>query len=139
MYAPPPSTSNKKVAKIVVGVVGGIVLLLVLVVGGLLLVILQMLKSSEPYQHGVQVVAQDARAQQKLGTPIKPDYFFSGSVNVSNSSGNADLAIPVRGPRGSGTVYVVAKKSAGQWNYEKLELAIDGQEERVDFLPPRDW
>lgn len=138
-YPPPRSSSNKKAAKIVVGIVGGIVLLLVLVVVGFLAVILQVLKSSEPYQHGVQVVAQDARAQQRLGTPIKPGYFFSGSVNVSNSSGNADLAIPVHGPKGGGTVYVVAKKSAGQWSYEKLELALDGLEERVDLLPPRDW
>jgi hypothetical protein len=123
----------------VVGIAGGLFLLVILAVVGFLAFLLQMLKSSDPYQHGVQVVAQDARAQQKLGTPVEPGYFFSGSVNVSNSSGNADLAIPVHGPKGRGTVYVVARKSAGQWSYERLELAVDGQEQRVDFLPPRDW
>jgi hypothetical protein len=136
---PPPSSGNRKVVKIVVGIVAGIFLLVMVAVVGLLAFILQMMKSSEPYQHGVQVVTRDARAQQELGTPVKPGYFFSGSVNVSNSSGNADLAIPVHGPKGGGTVYVVAKKSAGQWSYEKLELAVDGQEQRVDLLPSRDW
>jgi uncharacterized membrane protein YgcG len=138
-YSAPPSGSNRKLVKIIVGVVAGIALLVILFVGAIFAFVFTLVKSAEPYQHAIQVVASDARAQQKLGSRIEARWWSSGSINTSGSSGSADLAIPVRGSSGSGTVYVAAKKSAGQWNYEKLELEIDGQQERVDFLPTKDW
>jgi len=33
-------------------------------------------------------------------------------------------------------VYVVAKKSDGLWSYQTLEVAIDGQPERINLLKP---
>ena len=106
-----------------------------LAVGGCVAFLFTVLKSNEPYQHAVQVVARDARAQKALGTPIKPGWLVSGSVNVSGPSGDADLSIPVRGPSSSGTVYVVAKKSAGRWQYQTLDLQLEGVEERINLLP----
>jgi cytochrome oxidase complex assembly protein 1 len=136
-YTPPPPASNKKVVKIVVGIVIGLFLLVLLFVGGLVAFVFTLMKSGEPYKHAMEVVQRDSRAQQKLGSPIKPGWFVTGSENTTPTSGNADIAIPVRGSAHSGTVYVVAKKSAGEWSYERLELQVDGENERVSLLPPK--
>jgi hypothetical protein len=68
-----------------------------------------------------------------LGEPIEPGWYMSGSINVSGSSGEADIMIPISGPRGTGRIYAVATKSAGRWSYEILEVEIDGQPERIDL------
>ena len=56
------------------------------------------------------------------------------SINTTNDSGDADLSIPVSGSARSGKLYIIAKKSAGVWHYEKLQLWIDGQSSGIDLL-----
>ena len=129
----PPRKRNAWV--VVLSIVAGVVLLIVLFVAGLMFVLFSAMKSSEPYQHAVQVVTHDPRAADVLGMSVTPSWYFSGNINISGTSGNADLGIPVSGSRNKGTVYVVAKKSAGRWSYQTLELAVEGQEGRIDLLP----
>ena len=59
-----------------------------------------------------------------------------GNINVNGSSGHADLAIPVSGPEGSGTIYDVASKSAaaGQWTILRLVVDVKATNERIDLL-----
>jgi hypothetical protein len=113
----------------------GLVLLLTLVVGGLLTFVFGLLKSSEPYQHAVAVASSNPDVVRELGTPIVPAWYASGNINVSGSSGNADLAIPLRGSLHRGTVYVRAKKTEGVWTYDKLQVLVDGQESPIKLLP----
>jgi len=72
--------------------------------------------------------------RQRLGEPIERGFWMSGSLEISGPSGRADLAIPIHGPKGSATVYVVAQKSAGLWKYETLQVAFSGKEDRFDLL-----
>jgi len=62
--------------------------------------------------------------QQKLGEPLKVGFLPSGSMEISGSSGHADLSIPVSGPRGQGTIYAVARKSVGLWKFESLDICV---------------
>jgi hypothetical protein len=112
--------------------------LLALFVGGLLTFIFGLLKSSEPYQHAVAVASSNPDVVRELGTPIVPGWYLSGNINVSGSSGDANLAIPLNGSRHHGTVYVVAKKTDGVWTYDKLEMLVDGHESPIELLqtPP---
>jgi hypothetical protein len=81
-----------------------------------------------------------ARAQsnplvvQRLGAPINEGWFLSGSINVSTGAGDADVAVPISGPNGKGTVFVTAQKIAGIWTYRLMQAAIDGSGERIDLL-----
>ena len=135
-YAQPPQPGwfrrNRKwfIPTLIVGVLA----LIVAFVGGLLFFISTVMKSNEPYRRAMALVTQDRRAQSELGKPITAGFFITGNINVSGSSGDADFGIPVKGPLGSGTVYVVAKKSAGRWTYQTLELRVEGQPD-LDLLP----
>jgi hypothetical protein len=64
----------------------------------------------------------NATVRQRLGEPIKRGFFTSGHLETSGPSGRADLAIPIRGPKGSATVCVVAQRTAGVWKYETLQV-----------------
>ncbi len=129
---------KRRVWVIVLSIVAGLVLLFVLFVAGIVIALFATLKSSEPYQHAMGVVTHDARAGAALGTPVTAKWYVSGNISVSNSSGNADLQIPVSGGHARGTVYVVAKKSAGRWSYQTLELEVDGQAERINLRSQSD-
>jgi hypothetical protein len=113
----------------------GLVLLIAVAVGALLTFVFGLLKSSEPYQHAVAVASSNPAVVRELGTPIVPAWYISGNINVSGSSGDADLAIPLKGSLHRGTVYVVAKKTAGIWAYDKLQVLVDGQESPIKLLP----
>lgn len=84
------------------------------------------IKSSDVYQTALARAKQDQRVTAALGSPIKDGLVPSGKTNVDGASGGADIAIPISGPKGKGTIYAVGTKSAGKWDFSKLAVQIDG-------------
>lgn len=98
-------------------------------------VIFGALKQSDAYQMALTRAKADQRVVAALGAPVSDGLFLSGTTNVNGSSGNADLTIPISGPKGKGTIYAVATKSAGEWTYSKLVVRIDSTGETIDLGP----
>ncbi|HKP03647.1 MAG TPA: cytochrome c oxidase assembly factor Coa1 family protein [Chthoniobacterales bacterium] len=94
----------------------------------------KILKSSEPYQTALARAKSNEKVVTALGTPIE-EGFPMGSVNTNNDSGDADLSIPVTGPKGKGTIYVVGTRSGGTWTYSKMSVKITGTDEEIDLSP----
>ena len=94
--------------------------------GALLTFVFGLMKSSEPYQHAVAVASSNPDVVRELGAPIAPAG-SSGNINVSGSSGDANLAIPLNG---SSPWYCVCrrKKTDGVWSYDKLEMLVEGHD-----------
>ena len=113
----------------------GLILAVALAIGALLTFVIGLLKSSEPYQHAIAVASNNPEVGRELGGPVSSGWYVSGSVSVSGTSGEADLAIPLHGKVRHGTVYVVAKKTDGVWTYDKLQVLVDGQESPIKLLP----
>src|SRR5437773_3067210 len=67
---------------------------------------------------------------EALGSPVTEGLLLSGNTNVNGASGEANLSIPVSGPKGKGTIYVAATKSLGRWNYSGLVFS-NGRRRRV--------
>ena len=90
-------------------------------------------------------VAKDAIARAKgtadvisaLGSPVKDGLFVSGNIEVTGPSGKADLAVPISGPKGKGTIYIVATKSAGAWNYSTLHVQVKNTGQKISLGPTR--
>jgi hypothetical protein len=111
-----------------------------LVLGGafvvfLVVVIFGALKQTDVYKMAVARAKADPRVTAALGNPIEEGWYLSGKTNVNGSSGDADLSIPISGPKGKGTIYAVATKFAGQWSYSKLVVKIDSTGETIDLGP----
>jgi hypothetical protein len=94
------------------------------------------IKSSYVYQEAIAKTRGNAAVVRELGEPIEPGWLISGSINVNESSGNADVSIPVSGPKKSGKVYVSAVKKLGKWDFSALEVEIEGKTERINLLTP---
>jgi len=99
------------------------------IVGG----VFGMIKSSEPYKHALAQAQSNPQVVAAVGTPIKASFFAGGNINLNNDAGNADLVIPVTGPKGAGTIFVTATKSTGVWSYQTLEFQQAGSQQRIDL------
>ena len=99
----------------------------------IVIVVFGALKSSDAYKLAVARAKADPRVTAALGTPISEGMFLSGNTNVDGASGEANLAIPISGPKGKATLYVVATKSAGKWTYSKLIVQPAGGDE-IDLM-----
>ena len=105
------------------------------VVAFLVVVIFGALKQTDVYKMAVARAKADPRVISALGAPIDEGWYLSGKTNVDGGSGDADLSIPISGPKGKGTIYATATKSAGEWNYSKLVVKIDSTGETIDLGP----
>lgn len=92
------------------------------------------MKSSDAYKQALAEARTNPYVQEALGSPIEDGILVMGKINVKGSSGHADLAIPISGPDGDGTIYVVASKSAGQWAMIRLVVDIKATNERIDLM-----
>jgi hypothetical protein len=116
--------------------VGCLVAIVVIVgfFGGLFLIAFSAFKYSGVYVESLKQAHANPAVIQALGEPIEEGFFVFGSIHVNGPSGEADIAIPISGPKGSGTIYAVARKSAGIWHFEVLEVDVKGSEDRIDLL-----
>jgi len=71
---------------------------------------------------------------EAIGERIEAGWLVSGNIHVNGPSGEADLSVPLEGPRGSGTLYIGADKIAGEWVFERMEVEVAGKAERVNLL-----
>jgi hypothetical protein len=92
-----------------------------------------MMRSSGAYQLALDKASQSSCVIASIGTPLKPGWFISGSINLNNSNGEANLSIPVRGPGGKGEINVEATKTNGLWRVKSLDF--EGDNGRMQLIP----
>lgn len=92
-----------------------------------------LIKSSDAYATAVRRAKSDQRVITALGTPIKERWYVLGSTKVSGGSGEADLSIPISGPKSKATIYAKGTKSAGRWNYSQLQVRVTATDELIDL------
>ncbi|MGH8025835.1 MAG: cytochrome c oxidase assembly factor Coa1 family protein [Pseudoxanthomonas sp.] len=111
--------------------------LLTLFAGAILLLIsgiFGMIKSSDAYSHSLQQAQRNPAVVAALGDPVKDGWLVMGNISVNGPTGEANLQIPISGPKAEGDLYVEATKSQGQWNYKTLLVRVDGAKESIDLL-----
>lgn len=93
----------------------------------------QVIGNSQVFLTALGKAAENKDVQATLGAPLKPGLGMSGSLNESNGNGDANFSVPIEGPKGKGTLRVVAtSRSAGQWTYSVMEVEAGGK--TIDLL-----
>jgi uncharacterized integral membrane protein len=97
-------------------------------------IVFGMIKSTDVYKDALATTQAHPAVVKALGSPIKAGIFVMGDINMSGQSGQADLAIPISGPKGKGTIYARASKQAGRWIFSQLVVEIRATKERIDLM-----
>jgi hypothetical protein len=103
-------------------------------VSSIILIVFSAMKSTDVYKEALARAKTDPAVIEALGSPIKEGFLMSGNTNVNGASGESNLAIPISGPKGKGTIYVSANKALGQWNYSGLVADVGETHQRIDLL-----
>ena len=74
-----------------------------------------------------------SESSPRLARPIKERWYVMGKTNVSGGSGEADLSIPISGPKSNATIYAKGTKSAGKWTYSQLQVRVANTDELIDL------
>jgi hypothetical protein len=122
--------------KLLVGLLVVLLVLGIAVVFGIISLVMSSIKGSDVATEAMARARSNPTVVQHLGLPIGEGWLVSGSINVSTGSGDADLSLPISGPKGKGTIYVTAQKSGGVWRYTLMQAAIAGTAEKIDLLSP---
>ena len=109
-------------------------LLFLAFVGSILLIVFSAMKSTDVYKQALARAKAHPAVIEALGSPIKDGFLMSGNTNVNGASGESNLAIPISGPKGKGTIYVSANKLLGRWIYSGLVVELGQTHERIDLL-----
>ena len=111
-----------------------IAVLFVLFVGLIVLIVFSAVKSTDVYRDALAKVKSHPAVIEALGSPVTEGFLVSGNTNVNGAAGEANLSIPINGPKGTATIYVAAKKSMGEWNYSGLVVEVAKTHQRIDLL-----
>ena len=111
-----------------------LIILFFLGIGALVFGVTNMISESTPAQYAIEKASENTSVIELLGEPIVKDGMASGSINFSNNTGDADLRIPVSGPKGEAFIRVVGERYDDAWTYEKLYVVIKETNEKINLL-----
>lgn len=94
--------------------------LLLLFVIPLFFAVETMMKSSDAYKLTLNMAQGSPCVTNALGVPLEPGWMMERNITESSVEGSAELSIPVRGPKGKGSLDVQAKKLNGHWSIDSL-------------------
>jgi len=98
----------------------------------MLLIITYSFTNSWAYENAFKLAKSNQELKEKIGTPIEQSWpFISGSINKTGNSGRADLGIPVKGPRESGTLFAKANRREGIWSMNTLTFRSSENEQTI--------
>ncbi len=115
--------------------VGGCLTILVLIVVFITTVffgVTKIMEDSQPYEYAFELINQDEELIGILGTPIEKDGMVQGNINWINGNKSAKMAIPISGPKGTGTLFIDATGKGETWNYHEIRVEVADQE--LNFL-----
>jgi hypothetical protein len=134
IQSPPPRASGGsgclKGALIGCGV---LILLGVAGFGALFFFVFSAIKSSYVYTEAVRRAQSNPQVIARLGTPIESGWWVSGNVNIKGQSGNAEISIPIHGPKANATIHADATQENSNWKFTRL--VVEGGGPPIDLLP----
>ena len=117
--------------------VGGcltVILLFIFGLGAIFFGVTKALKNSTPYEYAIVQAKNNVNVIELLGEPIETNGIMQGEISLHNNTGKVDIKIPIKGPKGKGSVIVVGEKIDGEWVYEELYVLIKETSERINLL-----
>lgn len=115
-----------------------VVVLIVIFVFTLVKGVSNMFKESAPYQTAMAKAKESSWVTDRLGEPIEVSGATQGNVNYSTSSSEADLRIPIKGPKNDGFLMVWGKKTGDDdWTYKYIKFELSETGEVYDLINER--
>ncbi|GAB3339418.1 cytochrome c oxidase assembly factor Coa1 family protein [Marilutibacter aestuarii] len=115
----------------------GLLAVFALAMFGMFSLLFGLLANSAPYQHAIERARDSTAVVAALGEPIEAGFMTQGHLRTADDEGEADLRIPLDGPRANASLHVEATREKGRWTYQTLDVVLaDGS--TIDLREPDD-
>lgn len=104
--------------------------------GGLFVIMFTVMGNLDPVETAKHQAMTNPEITRHVGSPVEVDWWFSGSVNTQNQSGDADVTVFLSGPLGSGALRTVSVRRNGVWIVQKMLLTLDDTGQVIGLTPP---
>jgi len=111
-----------------------IIVLILLGIGATIFGISKIMTSSAPYEYAVEQASNNTQVIELLGSPVETAGMMQGKISTTNDSGEVAIKIPLKGPKGKGSVTIKGYKTDGEWTYEELYVLIKETNEKINLL-----
>lgn len=111
-----------------------VILLLFVFFGSIFFGISSMMTDSQAYKDALEAAQENEALIELLGEPIESDGYNGGSFGYANGMKSAELNIPIKGPKGEASIFVVGEGTDDQWTYQTMEVHLDGSRDIIDLL-----
>ena len=111
-----------------------IIILFIVFAGSLFFGLSTMMTDSQAYKDSMEAVTSNQEVIDILGEPIEPDGMQGGNFSYKNGVSSAEFSIPIKGPNGEATIFVVGSGVDDDWTYDAMEVHIDGTNEIINLL-----
>lgn len=86
-------------------------------------------RSSEPYQEAMRRARCSIELRHVLGEPIQDGYLPSGNMQRSaDGTGYSEFVVDVRGSKGTGQLFLEARREDGRWDYPRMYVLTETSE-----------
>ena len=92
------------------------------------------LGESEAAQASLREAQASTVLIEEIGEPMTVGWLVMGSVNVSNDSGEADIIVPIEGPKGTASVHTIEVREGGVGTMQEMTATVAGSGTTVDLL-----
>lgn len=110
------------------------IILFFVFLGSVIFGVSELVSNSDPYQDALTKVKEDEYVIGILGEPIETNGIMQGELSFKNSTGYADISIPIKGPDGEAKVYIKGTKQNDEWDYSEMYVIIEETNEQIDLL-----
>lgn len=121
--------------KLIIALCIGAFLVISLFIISIFALAFHILFGSDAAKLAISTASKNPELIARIGEPLKTGWYVSGRVETTTVTGHAELAFPISGPRGAGTLYVEARKKAGIWQLQLLQFGDEFSAERLNLLP----
>lgn len=91
------------------------------------------IRTQPVYQQALLAAKSSPQVVDALGEPIHDGWLLSGDVDASAGATTTRFAVPIEGPKGSGTLTVDARQDGSTWLFEGLAVVIDADGSYLDL------
>ncbi|MFB9079672.1 cytochrome c oxidase assembly factor Coa1 family protein [Flavobacterium procerum] len=110
-----------------------ILVLAALFIGGIFFGVTSLMKESDAYKDAIAKAKINKEVIAQLGNPIEGDGMISGNIQVNDQTGNCNIQIPIKGPKGTGIIFVTGTKRV-KWKYSEMVVYIEKTDDEIDLL-----
>lgn len=107
--------------------VGGcltLIIICIVFIASIFFGVTKLMEDSQPYEYAFELINNDEQLIDLLGTPIEKAGVIQGNISWNNGKKEAQMVIPIEGPKDSGTLFIDAYGQGDTWNYREIRVEI---------------